>query len=199
MALAEHEMAKAEVPVGRRLLTAADLACLPDTLPSGPVRYELWEGELSIMAPPGDVHGKVESRVVGILAWLGDFAGLGEARSGESGVQLAFDPDTVVGVDAAFLTNDQLPVETTPEGYLITMPALVVEVVSKNDTRPAAQRKVDAYLKAGVRVVWIVDPRQKTLVVHRSDAPAEVLTETDMLTAEGIIPELSFPVARLFQ
>jgi len=71
--------------------------------------------------------------------------------------------------------------------------------VSKNDTRPAAQRKVDAYLKAGVRVVWIVDPRQKTLVVHRSDAPVVILSESDTLTAEGIIPELSFPVARLFQ
>ena len=42
---------------GVRLLTAADVAALPDRLPSGPVKYELHNGKLIVMAPPGDIHG----------------------------------------------------------------------------------------------------------------------------------------------
>src|SRR6185369_8982845 len=51
------------VEVQERLYTAADLAELPSELPSGPVRYELDNGRLISMAPPGDEHGMVTSNL----------------------------------------------------------------------------------------------------------------------------------------
>src|SRR5437773_237746 len=126
-----------------RLLTAADLADLPEVLPSGSVRYELEAGKLRIMAPTGDLHGGVEAVIAGVLLIHGQWEGHGQVRSGEVGIILAHDPDTVLGADAVFLTRDQLPARRSPEGYLETVPALVVEVVSKND-RP---RKVASKVK----------------------------------------------------
>jgi Uma2 family endonuclease len=182
-----------------RPLTAADLAELPTLLPSGTVRYELREGKLRIMSPTGDVHGGVVARISGVLLVFGEWKGHGQVRSGEGGILLGRNPDTVVGADASFLTDDQLPARRSREGYLETIPALTVEVVSKNDRARKIAQKVSDYLTAGVRAVWVIDPRRRTVKVHRVGEPPQVLREADTLTAEGIFPGLAYPVASLFQ
>jgi Uma2 family endonuclease len=183
----------------RRPLSAADLAALPTDLPSGPVRYELREGALRILALPEDEHGAVEFTIVFVLGKYGQQQGHGRGGCGDVGILLQRDPDTVVGADAVFLTQDQLPPRRCPEGYLETIPALVVEVRSKNDTNTNVAEKVADYLAAGVRVVWVADPAQRTLTVHRPGEPPLELGVGDTLTAEGIIPGFAVPVARLFE
>jgi Uma2 family endonuclease len=182
----------------RRLLTTADLAVLPTDLPSGDVRYELEAGELRTLPLHDDAHGGVAARIAGLLHKQGEECGHGQGRVGEVGIVLGQGPDTVVGADACFLTSDQLPARRSREGYLLTVPALVVEVVSKNDRSQKMKDRVKAYLAAGARAVWVADPRPRTVTVHRADQSPVVLRETDSLTAEGIIPELSYPVHRLF-
>jgi Uma2 family endonuclease len=172
-----------------RLLTVADLDALPSDLPSGPVCYELDNGRLLIMPPPGDIHGAVELNLGAHLKIQGEFRGHGKARSGDVGIILWRNPDRVVGADAAFIANRSLPIRRSPEGYLETIPELVVEVRSKNDTVPAIQRKVDDYLAAGVRVVWLADPAARTVTAHRRGVEPQVFREDDTLTVEeDIIP-----------
>jgi Uma2 family endonuclease len=183
----------------KRPLTAADLAVLPTNLPSGRVRYELREGELRIMAPPGDEHGDVEFTIGLLLGIHGQEKGHGRGRSGESAIILKRNPDTVVGADAVFLTQDQLPPRRSREGYLETIPALVVEIRSKNDTNAEVSEKMADYITAGVRTVWVADPGRRTLTVHRSGEPPLELGVGDTLTAEGIIPGFAVPVAKLFE
>jgi Uma2 family endonuclease len=183
----------------RRLWTIADLAALPEDLPTGHALYELWDGELVLMAPPGDLHGSVEARLITVLTVHGEWEGHGRVSGGEVGVVMSVAPDTVFGVDAVFLTRDQLPARHSPEGYLVTIPALVAEVLSKNDTRPKVAARVDRYLAAGVRLVWIADRKRRTVTAYRPGEAAVVLGEDDVLTAEGIIPGLAFPIRRLFQ
>jgi Uma2 family endonuclease len=181
-----------------RLLTAADLAALPTDLPSGTVRYELREGELRVMAPTGETHGGIESAFAAVLWIHGQQRGYGRARSGEVGIFLRRNPDTVVGADAIFLTNDQLPVRRSREGYLETVPALIVEVRSKNDTDTKVAQKVADYLAAGARLVWVADPGQQTVIAHRPGEPPVERGVGDILTADGIIPGFTVPVAELF-
>lgn len=181
-----------------RLLTVADLAALPSELPSGTVLYELWEGVLRVMAPPSDDHAGVECAFAEVLRTQGQRRGHGRARCGEVPVVLGRNPDTVVAADAAFLTNDQLPAPRSREGYLETVPALVVEVRSKNDTNTEVAAKVAAYLAGGARVVWVADPRPRTVAVHRAGQPVVTLGMSDTLTADDIIPGFSVPVADLF-
>src|SRR3954452_2052330 len=123
-------------PLAReRLLTVADLAILPRTLPSGDVKYELNDGRLVVMAPPGDLHARRQAKIIRYLDSEGEEMGLGEVR-GEVAIILRRSPDRVVGADAAFILTKSLPVQKSPEGYLLTIPELVVEVRSKNDSRP---------------------------------------------------------------
>lgn len=181
-------IARPQARVRRRLLTAADLAELPSELPSGTVRYELDDGRLVVMAPPGDEHGAVELAIAAALRVQGQDRGHGKARCGEVGIVLRRNPDRVVGADAVFIASGSLPLRLSPEGYLETIPDLVVEVVSKGDTQPRLRRKVAEYLAAGVRMVWVADPGRRWVTVHRPGREPEVLGEDQELTAEEIIP-----------
>jgi Uma2 family endonuclease len=181
-----------------RPLTAADLAALPTELPSGTVRYELREGALQIMAPTGDAHGGVEVVIGAVLYRLGQQPGHGRVRVGEVGIVLGRNPDTVVGADVLFLTRDQLPARRSREGYLETIPALVAEVKSKNDTAAKVALKVADYLAAGVRVVMVADPDRRTLVIHRPGGLEVELGEGDTLTLDDLIPGFTVPIAELF-
>jgi Uma2 family endonuclease len=178
--------------------TAADLPEMPGELPSGPVRYELDNGRLVAMSPPGHIHGKIVMRIGSELRQAGEKQGHGEVSGAESGVLLWRNPDRVVGVDAVFICAASLPSKLTAEGYLETIPDLVVEVVSKNDTRPYVQRKVDDYLQAGVRVVWVADPDARTLTEHRRDQDPRVFTESEPVVLPDLIPGLQISLKEMF-
>ena len=128
-------------PKFERLLTAADLAALPAELPSGPVLYELDNGRLIIMPPPGGEHGSTENKFSGYFFMHGEMRGLGKALCGDVGIVLWRDPDRVVGADAVFVANRSLPIRYAKEGYLETIPDLIVEVMSKNDSWKKMRKK----------------------------------------------------------
>jgi Uma2 family endonuclease len=183
---------------GIRWLTAADLAEMPSELPSGPVKFELDEGRLvQVMAPPGSDHGRLQSRVTYALVKYGESQGLGIAFA-EVAVVLKRNPDRVLGPDAAFVGKQSLPVRTSHEGYLETIPEIVVEVRSKNESLPGLHRKAAKYLSAGVSIVWIVDYATRKVTVCRGEQVPQELGEGDSLVADGVITGLRIPVAELF-
>ncbi len=181
-----------------KLFTAADLAMMPTELPSGTVDYELHHGRLITMPPPGDVHGALESNFSAAFKVQGEWRGLGKAR-GEVGIILATGPDHVLGADAAFIANASLPLRRSPEGYLLTIPELIVEVRSKNDTLAALNRKADDYLAAGARLVWIVDPINRNVIERRRDVEPRTYAEDDTLTVEDVIPGFALTVRAALQ
>lgn len=185
-------------PVGR-LLTAQDLAAFPEELPSGPVDYELDNGRLVfIMVPPGYIHGAIQSNIVTYLKLHGEFKSHGQALT-ETGLILWRNADRVVSPDVLFIAAKSLPIRTSPEGYLETIPELVVEVRSKNDSPKYLDRKIEHYLRAGVEVVWIADPMTKTVTIHITGNDPHLLTESDSLKLPGIIPGFTLPVADVFR
>jgi Uma2 family endonuclease len=181
-----------------RPFTAADLAELPRDLPSGPVHYELDNGRLVAMSPPGHKHGKIEARIAAKLIEAGESTGFGEVSSGEIGIVLWRNPDRVVGADIAFVRRESLPVKESREGYLETIPDLVVEVASKNDTAAYLDRKANDYLRAGVRVVWVADPQAKSLTENRRDVQPRVFAETETVALPEIIPGLQLALQEVF-
>src|SRR5262249_32043961 len=150
---------------------------LPSDLPSGPVRWELDNGRLIAMPPVGDIHGSVEGNLITALKAQGEYPGHGKARSGDVGIVLWRNPDRVVGADAVFICTASLPVRRTSEGYLETIPDLIVEVRSKNDTQPEIDAKVADYFRAGVRVVWVPDPQRRLITEFRPGAEPRVYHE----------------------
>ena len=173
-----------------RLLTAADLAVLPDELPSGSVRYELNDGRLVIQSPSTDEHAVSQARVCAALSRSAESRGLGETLA-SVGIVLRRNPDRVVGADAAFILSASLPVRRSPEGYLETIPEIVIEVRSPNDTGPEITAKNEESFAAGVRVVWLLDPTARTVALHNADGSVQLFRDSDALTCP--------PVARLLR
>ncbi len=52
-------------------------------------------------------------------------------------------------------------------------PLLCVEILSPEDTVSRTNTRVQDYLRFGVPVVWVVDPREKTVWVYRPNAAVE--------------------------
>ena len=183
-------------PTSNRLFTVADLAAMPDALPSGPVRYELDDGVLIAMAPAADIHS-AKQFVAGVILYLHAQAkGLGEGRT-ESAIILRRNPDRVAIADAAFLTTDQFPLKHSKEGYLETIPKLTVEVKSKNDSWPEVESKVAEYLAAGVELVWVLDQKASAIRAYAANQPTQVFAAADTLTAP-FLPGFAVPVADFF-
>jgi Uma2 family endonuclease len=187
------------VETAPRPFTAADLAELPRDLPSGPVHYELDNGRLVAMSPPGHKHGDLEYRIAKRLGDVVDPQQLGKIYTGDIGIVLWRNPDRVVGADIAFIRRESLPVKESREGYLETIPDLVVEVASKNDSAAYLERKAGDYLRAGVRVVWVADPQAKTLTEHRRDVQPRLFAETETVALPEIIPGLKLALPDLFR
>lgn len=180
------------------LFTAADVAVLPKSLPSGDVDYEINNGKLVVMPPPGDLHSAFQSNLATELKIQGERNGHGKCRP-EVGILLWRSPDRLVGADVAFITNKSLPLRRSREGYLLTIPELVVEIRSKNDSDLSIQEKVRDYLKAGVHVVWIVEPERRVVLEYRADESSKTFAENDTLVVDDVIPGFRMPVAEVFQ
>ncbi|MCC6627873.1 MAG: Uma2 family endonuclease [Chloroflexi bacterium] len=176
-------------------MTAEDLLRLPDD----GMRHELIAGELRTMAPTGDEHGGI---VVAIAASLGPYVQshrLGRVRAGEPGYHLASDPDTVRAADVAFISRERLGAAGRLTGYRSGAPDLVVEVISPNDLYTEVDDKVALWLAHGTRMVIVVNPRRRTAAVYRSPTAVRILTETDTLDGDDVVPGWTMPVAALFE
>jgi Uma2 family endonuclease len=61
------------------------------------------------------------------------------------------------------------------------------------------QRKLKEYFLAGTTLVWLVDPRKRTVVVHTAPDVSRTLTEADTLDGGDVLPGLQLPVRRIFE
>jgi Uma2 family endonuclease len=59
-------------------------------------------------------------------------------------------------------------------------------------------RKVKEYLASGSRLVWLVDPRTRTVAVYTSPAKPITLTEKQTLTGGDVLPRSRLPLRNLF-
>lgn len=101
--------------------------------------------------------------------------------------------------DVLFVTHRSLPIRHTREGYLATIPELVVEVRSKSESDSMVAAKVADYLKAGVQVVWIADPASKTVTAHRVGREPQLFRDDDVLVCEDVLPGFRVALPTLFK
>jgi Uma2 family endonuclease len=178
--------------------TVADLLDMPADLPSGPIQYELYDGRLAARPPRGDIYHSVNLSFPGKLLFDAQRRGLGVARCGEVRLILWRHPDRVVLAEAAFFANRSLPLRAADEECLETIPDLVVEIMSKNDNIAYMKSKVEDYLSAGVKVVWVADPIDQTVTLFRHQGELEILSEADFLAEPRILPGLRMSVREVF-
>jgi Uma2 family endonuclease len=176
-----------------RRYTPDDLLAMPDG-----VRYELVDGEL-VERDMSGLSSEVARKLSGRAGMFSDERSLGHTFGSDCGYQcFPFDPRRVRRPDASFVRAGRISTEEYESGHITVAPDLAVEVVSPNDLAHELIEKVDEYLRAGVRLVWVIDPQSRTVAVHRPDGSDSRLREQDELSGEDVLPGFRCPVRDLF-
>jgi len=108
-------------------------------------------------------------------------------------------PRLVRKPDVCFVARGRFSEEVIPKGDILLAPELTVEVISPNDTYEEVEVKVNEYIGAGVRLIWVISPESKTIVIRRPDKTAAWLSSTDTLSGENVVPGFSCPVNDIFR
>jgi Uma2 family endonuclease len=171
-----------------RLVTVEEYARIPDD----DHRYELVEGRVIRMSPPGSRHAVLATRIASLLNHHVEAQALGVVMS-SGGFHLASRPDTVREPDVAFVRAERVPASGVPEGFWPGPADLAIEIRSPGDRRAEMAAKVNEYLGRGVRLVWVVDPKARTITVHQHDQPQVVFERGATLDGGAVVPGFSCP------
>jgi Uma2 family endonuclease len=179
--------------VAKPRLTADELEAMPDAK-----SYELVDGEL------------VERAMGNEASWIGALITrylvdhcvtnrLGLVFNSEAGYRcFADDPNRVRRPDVSFVRAGRLPGNRPPRGYAIIPPDLAVEVISPNDLASEVERKIDEYLAAGVRLIWVVNPDTRKVSIYKPDGSIRRLSEHDELDGDDVVPGFRCQIAAIF-
>jgi len=177
-----------------QLQTADDLWHLPDD----GLRRELVKGVVCTIPPAGFEHGVVTINLSTPLDQHVRPNRLGVVVGAETGFLIATNPDTVRAPDIGFVRQARIQATGIPRQYWPGAPDLAIEIVSPNDRVFEVDDKVQEWLNAGAALVWVVNPRPRTVTVHRQGGTATLLTTNDVLTGEQVVPGFSIRVADIF-
>jgi Uma2 family endonuclease len=178
-----------------RLLKLEEFERLPD---EDGYRLELSRGRLVREPAPGAVHSWVARNLLFQLGRYVEERSLGLVIF-DAGFLLSEDPPTVRIPDLAFLSREHLPSEGPPLGFWTMAPDLAVEVVSPSNRPADIREKVFEYMEAGTRLVWVVDPRTRSVTVYRSRWDVQLLTEDDVLDGADVLPGLLLRIFEIFK
>jgi Uma2 family endonuclease len=177
----------------RTLLTVEQFEQLPE---EDHYRYELDHGELIEVACAAYAHNQIRGRLETSLRVF-----LTERRIGETVAEQEFrlGEDTVRRPNVAFLRAEVASRIDKSKSILAVVPDLVAEIVSPNDTAQQLMRKVDQYLAAGAKCVWVIYPAERKVHAYEPNDQLRVLGKKKNLEAPELLPGFSLPVSQLFE
>lgn len=180
---------------------AAEAAVSPAPSPSTQVvdepLYEVIDGQIVEKPAMGAPQVWIASQFVG---WL--FA---SGIAGRAVAEMLFVLDSARNLkrrpDVALVSYDRWPRRRPiPDGEAWNVvPDLAVEVISPSNSADEVVKKVGEYVRAGVRLVWVVYPVERLVYVYRSAVDVHILQVGDDLDGGDVLPGFHRPVQDLFE
>jgi Uma2 family endonuclease len=116
---------------------------------------------------------------------------------GEGGM-MRIAPGLVRIPDVSFIAWDRLPGRESPSDPIPDLaPDLAVEVLSEGNTKAERARKVREYFEAGVRLVWLIDPKKRTARVYSSLDHSVLVRADQALDGGDVLPGFVLPLKEL--
>ncbi len=179
---------------------ATDKKILTDEEFSGLSEYgshdELINGEIE-MGNSGMEHGNITAYLCGLIELYSRPKKLGVTC--DSSTAFSLKSGNKRSPDISFVSKDRLlGLKRLPKGYFQGSPDLAVEVISPNNTFEELHQKIVEYFENGCRLVWVINPDEKSILVYHKPQPDKLLQITDNLDGEDILPGFTLAVADLF-
>jgi Uma2 family endonuclease len=176
------------------IITPEQLAAMPNRKD-----FELVDGRL-VERHMGNKSSWVATKIAMVLGAYVDQHHLGWVFTSEAGYRLdPTHPNTLRKPDVSFVRFGRLPNEEPADAYDNLAPDWAIEVLSPGDTVLELEDKIEDYLSAGVRLVWVVNPQTKVVKVHVQGRPIEEYRSGDELTGGDVMPGFRCPVSSLFE
>jgi Uma2 family endonuclease len=160
-------------------------------------KAELVRGELRLTPAPGPRHGVVWGNLQRRLSDYVTKMGLGLVFT-ETSFELVELPRTVRAPDLAFVRKERIPPGAMDEARLKLAPDLAAEILSPSETASRLDEKLEDYAASHIPLVWVIDPKRRTVRVIAVDAPFRWLRDGDTLDGGTVIPGFACPVSELF-
>lgn len=162
-------------------------------------RLELVDGEVSEVPGAGELHIAIVVMLFKPLDRFVEQHDLGIVRPNGLAYVLRRDPDQVRIPDVSFVAWDSVPEGDVSERFWEGAPTLAVEVVSPHDRADDIHERVQDYLEAGAREVWVLWPRRRSVSVYNPDADTRELGPNDLLAGGDVLPGFGVRVGDLFE
>ena len=167
--------------------------------PSGEGLYEIIDGK-----PVEKLMGALEIHITNLIAFfLGRF--VFDRQLGLVESEMLFDfgegNQRQRRPDVAFISNQRWPKgqRIPSENAFRVVPDLAVEVVSPSNSANEVEGKIVEYLKAGVRLVWVVYPTTARIYIHDGSSTVRVIDRDGELDGGDVLPEFRLPLRTLFE
>lgn len=168
-----------------RVFTDEEVLKLPKTARS------IVDGEVRFVMGPSRRHEEVVLLIAAELLSFVTARGLGKVYG--SNVMYRFASGNMYEPDASFIAADRLVDLPQDEGTTKIPPDLAVEVVSPDQGGDVAE-KLYEYTRAGIRLVWIVDPDNKTAIVAHGGRLLSISPD-GRLEGFDVLPGFVLPLA----
>lgn len=179
--------------LGKPQFTPDDVLAMPHG-----ERYELVDGQL-VSTEMSGIAAWIASRINRRLGDVNDAQGLGAVLTSDASYQcFAEDPDRIRRPDVSFIHRSRMRPQYLI-GHIPIAPDLAVEVVSPNDLFFDVRRKAGEYMRAGVRLIWVVNPEEREVQVYRGNGTYQLVQNGESLDGEDVIPGFRCPLAEIFQ
>jgi Uma2 family endonuclease len=177
-----------------RRYTVDDLEHFPD---DGKLR-ELVNGEIVEWDMPSWKHAVLEAELARVIGNFVRKRRLGTVGSGEGMVRILGSKYDARGSDIEFCRRGRRGWEEAGLPAALTPPDLVVEIVSPSDRDDRVRAKVNDWLRAGVQLLWYVDPDTGDTTVYRGDQ-VSVVPADETLDGGDVLPGFQIRLASVLQ
>ena len=163
------------------------------------LRLELTaEGELIIMSPTGGETGNRNFELYLDLGIWNRQNKLGKAFDSSTGFKL---PNGATrSPDASWVRIERWDA-LTPEQrkkFIPLCPDFAVELVSETDDVEDTKAKMQEYLANGLQLGWLINPKEKEVIIYRLNLAPEVLQSPTSLLGEDVLPSFVLNLQQIF-
>ncbi|MGA7952848.1 MAG: Uma2 family endonuclease [Gloeobacterales cyanobacterium] len=162
------------------------------------VRLELTaRGELIVMPPTGWESGNRNIKLAARLQNWTETDGTGMAFDSSTGFIL---PNGAIrSPDAAWVAMAKLTaLNSDPEGFLPLSPDFVIELRSASDRLKPLQDKMQEYIDNGVRLGWLLNPKDRAVEIYRMGKGIEILRSPTEVSGEDVLSGFVLNLEEIF-
>jgi Uma2 family endonuclease len=145
------------------------------------------EGELIVMSPTGGETGERNLELSGQFWFWNRQKSLGKAFDSSTGFKLPHGGTR--SPDVSWIKMERWNA-LTPEQrkkFLPLCPDFVIELVSESDDLAETQAKMQEYINNGLRLGWLINPKNKQVEIYRQNQEIEILQSPTNLSGEDVL------------